>query len=138
EVEVEAIQDELVRATRTWEEKLLDAALQEVPEEQAYDLVATYAGRFAEAYKEMTGAEAAVTDLLALEGLSDDEDTALALYRPADADPGERRLKVYRRNPLSLTEILGTFTDLGVEVLDERPFRVRPTDSRGEAFIYDF
>lgn len=138
EVDVEQIQGELVRATRTWEEKLLESALSEVPEEQAYDLVATYAGRFAEAYKEMVEPAAAVTDLLELEGLEDDDDTSLRLYRPADAAAGERRLKVYRRSPLSLTEVLGTFTDLGVVVLDERPFRVRPTDAHPEAFIYDF
>ncbi|MGC0252084.1 NAD-glutamate dehydrogenase [Pseudactinotalea sp. Z1748] len=138
EVDVEQIQSELVRATRTWEEKVLEAALDRVPQEQAYDLVATYTGRFAEAYKEMVSPDAAVSDLLALEGLADDDDTALALYRPEEANPGERRLKVYRRSPVSLTEVLGTFTDLGVEVLDERPFRVRATDTQAEAFVYDF
>ena len=138
EVDLEQIQERLVQATRTWEEKLLEAALTQVPEEQAYDLVATYTGRFAEAYKEMVQPAAAVSDLLALEALTDDDDTGLALYRPERAKPGRRRLKLYRRTPLSLTQVLGTFTDLGVEVLDERPFRVRPTDTRPEAFIYDF
>ena len=138
EVDVDQIQERLVHATRTWEEKLLDAALAKMPEEQAYDLVATYTGRFAEAYKEMVAPDAAVDDLLALEELADDDATGLALYRPEGAKPGRRRLKLYRRTPLSLTQVLGTFTDLGVEVLDERPFRVRDTDTRSEAFIYDF
>ena len=42
--------------------------------------------------------------------------------------PAERRFKLFRRAPLSLTAVLPFFRNLGVEVVDERPYELRRRD----------
>ncbi len=132
------LQERLLAATRTWDERLTDAALERLDSEEALALASNYAGRFDQAYKESVDPADALDDVLALEALPDADSTAIHLYRPQDDGQSIRRLKVYRRSPLTLSEVLGTFTDLGVEVLDERPYRVRSTERAPEAFVYDF
>ena len=48
--------------------------------------------------------------------------------RSPAAAPDERRFKLYRRGPLSLTHVLPIFTHMGVEVVDERPYEVTRAD----------
>ena len=54
------------------------------------------------------------------------------------AAPGERRFKIYRTGaPVSLSSVLPVLHQLGVEVIDERPYELRCSD-RTTAWIYDF
>ena len=61
----------------------------------------------------------------------------MALYRPADAPDDVRRFKLFRVDPLSLTDILPIFTHMGVEVVDEQPFEVARADGT-TLHVYDF
>jgi glutamate dehydrogenase len=54
-----------------------------------------------------------------------------------DARPGEARLKIFRVGPpLSLSAVLPVLSTMGVEVVDERPYRLDGLDR--PAHIYDF
>src|SRR4029450_3674391 len=59
----------------------------------------------------------------------------------AHQDPGcppdERRFKLYRRGPLTLTRVLPMFTHLGVEAIDERPYEITRSDGV-RVYVYDF
>ena len=48
-----------------------------------------------------------------------------------------RRFKLFRVDPLSLTDILPIFTHMGVEVVDEQPFEVARADGT-TLHVYDF
>ena len=78
-----------------------------------------------------------MADLSHLDRLGDGTGTSVALYRPADAPDDVRRFKLFRVDPLSLTDILPIFTDMGVEVVDEQPFEVARTDGT-TLHVYDF
>lgn len=148
DVDVDALQDRMLRAIRTWEEQLADAVHDrtgdrggrhdvdlEDQEERANTLLATF--RFPEAYKEDIEPEAAVDDLFRLGDLADGVGSVDLGPDPSpDAGPGDRRFKVFSASALSLTLVLPVLTDLGVEVTDERPYSIASPD--GEVFIYDF
>jgi glutamate dehydrogenase len=143
DVDVSALQVRLVEATRTWAEDLTDALRSEVGEEEAARIQHGWAGAFPEAYKEDFPARVAVGDLRRIESLASGEGggpsnaLAMNLYEPVGAAPDERRFKLFRHEPLSLTTVLPFFRNMGVEVVDERPYElVRPDGS--VAYIYDF
>ncbi|SEE86255.1 glutamate dehydrogenase [Ruania alba] len=126
------LQPQLMAATRTWEEDLLDALHGQDGEDRAVPFVRG----FPEAYKEDVDAAGAVADLAQLVLLDGDE-TRVRLYEPGPDSPVHRRIKVYRAQPIVLTDILPAFTDLGVDVVDERPYRVAD-DNGTTRYVYDF
>ena len=132
DVDAEALQVQLVAATRSWEEDLLDA-LHDQPGE---DAGMRFVRGFPEAYKEDFDARAAVGDLRQLVGLTGNE-SRVQLYTPDPTSPAQRRVKVYRASPLILTDVLPMFTDLGVDVLDERPYTITD-EADGDKHVYDF
>ncbi len=137
DVDAAALERDIADATRTWDEDLVEATRVEEGEEAGARLIGLYGKAFPEAYKEDFHPRVAVADLLRMESLDADDAVDLNLYHEAGAPPTERRFKLYRRGPLSLTQVLPLFTHMGVEVTDERPYEV----SRGDGvkvYVYDF
>src|SRR5699024_10081255 len=132
DVDAGHLQVRLAAATRTWEENLLD----ELHEQGSEDAGMRFTRGFPEAYKEDFGAAAAVTDLTRLDGLTGTQ-TRVHLYTPATEDTAQRRVKIYRATPLILTDVLPMFTDLGLDVLDERPYTISD-EGDGQRHVYDF
>ncbi len=128
DVDSAALEREIVEATRTWDEDLVEAARAEYGEEGGARLAGLYGKGFPEAYKEDFHPRVAVADLRFIEALESDEDIELGLYHGPGSPWNERRFKLYCRGPLSLTRILPLFTHLGVEVTDERPYEIRRSD----------
>ena len=94
--------------------------------------------RFPEAYKEDFAAGTAVHDLSRLEALDDDDGLSFEAYTPPSDDEADRRLKVFRTgDPLSLAGALPIFSQMNIEVLDERPYEIERSDG-SVAWIYDF
>ncbi len=137
EVDTEALEKRLVDASRTWDEDLAEAARAEHGEEEAARLAGVYGRGFPEAYKESFTVRQAIADLVNMEELSDAHPTGLALYQPTGGRATDRRFKLYRREPITLTEVLPLFTHMGVEVVDERPYEIRRGDG-GAVYVYDF
>ena len=137
EVDVATLEREIVDATRTWDEDVSGATRAERGEEAGARLVGLYGRAFPEAYKEDFHPRVAVTDIARMESLDTDEMVELNLYQDPGSPADERRFKLYRRGPLSLTQVLPLFTRLGVEVVDERPYEVHRGDGV-TVHIYDF
>ncbi|MFF9287656.1 NAD-glutamate dehydrogenase [Streptomyces griseosporeus] len=137
----ERIEARLVEAARSWADGFAEALGAEFGEERAAELLRRYGNAFPEGYKADHTPRSAVADLARLEGLGDGEsgpDFALSLYEPVGAAPDERRFKIYRRGEaISLSRVLPVLAQLGVEVMDERPYELRCAD-RSIAWIYDF
>ncbi|MDU0312626.1 NAD-glutamate dehydrogenase [Phycicoccus sp. M110.8] len=137
DVDESVLERQLVDATRTWEEDLGEAARTEHGEEAAARLAGLYGRAFPEAYKEDFSPRVGVADIRQMEGLADDDATGLNMYQEPGAPANERRFKLYRRSPLSLTQVLPMFTHMGVEVVDERPYEIERSDGV-TLYVYDF
>ena len=154
EVDAAALERAVAEATRTWEEDLSDAMASELGEEEAGRLGRTWGRAFPEAYKEDFPARAAVGDLRRVDAVCTAADRAgrgagadevaadrlllTHLYHPMGAAEPERRLKLVRARPLSLTAVLPLLRNLGVEVVDERPYRLEGSTDGATAWVYDF
>lgn len=137
DVKIEELQRQLADATRSWDEDLAESSRSEHGEEIGSRIAGQYGRAFPEAYKEDFSARVAVADLRHVEALEHEGDFRLNLYHAPGAPQGERRLKLYRRGPVTLSTVLPVFTDMGVEVTDERPYELQRAD--GALFnIYDF
>ncbi|MGH8862287.1 MAG: NAD-glutamate dehydrogenase domain-containing protein, partial [Jatrophihabitantaceae bacterium] len=133
-----SVEAEVTRAIRRWSDDLLDVLVERFGEDDGEQLLATYENAFPEAYKEDFDAPSAVADLAVLHPLPHDDGLAFALYTPEADDDADRRLKVFRTGrPVSLARALPIFTQMGIEVLDERPYEIE-LSGRDDVWIYDF
>jgi glutamate dehydrogenase len=134
----QAIEQEVLRVTRRWSDDLADLLTVGHGEEEGARLARRYDGAFPEAYKEDFGAGTAVDDLKRMETLPEDDGLGFHVYTPPSDDDADRRLKVYRTGaPLSLARALPIFSQIGIEVLDERPYEITRPDGTA-SYIYDF
>ncbi len=140
DTERERLEERLVEATLTWEEKLHTAARDAHDEDEGARLRMQYGRAFPTAYEQRFGMAATLADITHLERVGADEEhpdrTDMVLYK-GDSPDGMRRFKLFRRGPISLTDVLPRFTDMGVEVVDERPYEVTRADGLS-LHIYDF
>jgi glutamate dehydrogenase len=147
EVDRRVVEEEVRRVTRRWSDDLADLIdVGSTSPDEAARWLRRYAGAFPEAYKEDFDASTAVSDIARLEGLGGEgtegtegtEGLDFAMYVPPPDDVAERRLKVYRAGPaLSLAHTLPIFVQMGIEVLDERPYELHRPDGSA-VWIYDF
>ncbi|MFI0484847.1 NAD-glutamate dehydrogenase [Actinomadura sp. 9N215] len=151
DVDVPELEARLAAAIRSWEDDLGDAIVEQCGEERSGTLGRRFGDAFPEAYKADFPARTAVADLRRLDALTADAggeptadgggasvgDTSINLYEPYSAEPGERRLKIYRLGePISLSRMLPLLQNMGIEVVDERPYEIGTSD--GQRFwIYD-
>ncbi len=132
------VEGAVTKATRRWSDDLADLLVQRHGEEKGARLINTYRGALPEAYKEDFGAEIGVRDLSILDELPADDGLAFALDTCSAQDSADRRLKVFRTGrPVSLAKALPIFTQMGIEVLDERPYEVG-LEGADDVWIYDF
>ncbi|GAA2138803.1 NAD-glutamate dehydrogenase [Actinomadura napierensis] len=137
DVDVDGLEGRLAAATRSWEDDLADAIVEQCGEERSGTLARRYGDAFPDGYKADFPARTAVADLRFLDDLTDDNDTSINLYEPFSAEPGERRLKIYRLGePISLSRVLPLLQNMGVEVVDERPYEVNTSDGQ-RYWVYD-
>ncbi|MCP2259741.1 glutamate dehydrogenase (NAD) [Streptoalloteichus tenebrarius] len=143
------IQDKLAASVRSWDDLMIDAVLAEqhgpdgtqgvVSGESATELGQRYATLFPEAYKEDFTAGEGLADLRRLQALTGEPgDLGMHFYVPGEAEPGERRFKLYLAGQrVTLSAVLPVLQRMGVEVVDERPYEVVREDGV-QCWIYDF
>lgn len=135
--ERDALERRLVETSRTWSDRLGDALDAAHGEEVGDRLMDRFGRAFPTAYEETFTVGQGVADISHLDRLGPDRGTSVALYRPAGAPDDIRRFKLFRVDPLSLTDILPIFTHMGVEVVDEQPFVIDRADGAA-LHVYDF
>ena len=138
QVDEEELQHRLAAVTRTWTESLTEAVAAHVDEGETGDLVARFGNAFPEAYKEDFDGETAYFDLRRIGELLGSAGWARPrLYRAEEDDAHERRIKVYRSEEMSLTDVLPVFAHFGLEVTVQRPYEL-DGDGGPTSYIYDF
>ncbi|MCW2495047.1 NAD-glutamate dehydrogenase [Jatrophihabitans sp.] len=133
------IEAEVARLTRRWSDDLEDLLVARYGDEEGSRLLAAYRDTLPEAYKEDVAPVQAVEDLVILDGLPTQDGLAFRLCLPSDPDdPADRRLKVFRTGQaVTLARALPIFSQMGIEVLDERPYEF-DLPGREDVWIYDF
>ncbi|MBB6378786.1 glutamate dehydrogenase [Pseudonocardia eucalypti] len=133
EPDLERLQALLSECVQTWDDRVL--ALVEGQPGTA-DAVARYLPLIPAAYKEDFDTSQAVADLAKLEGLVDEPD--MVLYQPDGAGRRDRRFKLFLAgDEVALSEMLPVLQQMGVQVIEERPYRITRPDGR-RCWIYDF
>lgn len=135
----DALEAELAHATRSWADDFADAMDDSVGEDLAVRMTRTWSKAFPPSYMaDFTPAEA-VAHAQRFEALSEDS-IDVQLYVPSNTHDVNRRFAIFRRGPaMSLSELLPILQNLGVEVIDERPYDISPATLTGaECHIYDF
>jgi glutamate dehydrogenase len=138
DVDEAMLERELADAVRSWDDQFEQSLMTSVGEERAGGLLSTFGDSFPEAYKEDATAREAVPDILNLDALGE-SGISVALAQPAVvASLRDRRFTIYRVGPaVSLASVIPILNGFGVEVLDERPYRILGSDGV-ERHIYDF
>lgn len=150
-VDASALEARLVTAARSWSEGLSEVLGKALPMDQSTVLSAQWAEAFPASYRVDFEVEDAIEDIRRFEDYGQKYRTAkqenpdavcspgLKVYIPQGAQEDleeDARVKLYMAYPKSLSQILPFFHNLGIEVLDERPFEIQTADKR-DFFLYD-
>jgi len=139
EFEIKAIEAKLIEAARSWRDHLSQALIETRGEETGLAILERYGDAFGSAYRERFPGQAAVSDIERLEEVIASGGIAMNLYTPLDAEGDEVHFKVYHPGrPIALSDILPMLENMGLKVLEEIPFRVRPKGLDGKVWIQDF
>ncbi|MEX6633305.1 NAD-glutamate dehydrogenase [Hyphococcus lacteus] len=111
---------------RTWDDELLDAMRIAHNGATPASLYSKYEKAFDAGYRERTLAVESLSDIAALEKLSDNPIVVRA-YRRADDGDQTVRLKIYKRGtPMTLSTLIPSIENLGLSVMQETSHRVSP------------
>ncbi|GAA1495725.1 NAD-glutamate dehydrogenase [Paeniglutamicibacter kerguelensis] len=135
-----ALETRLVAAVRSWSEGISEAATERYGAEAGTALASNWAEAFPAAYRVDFEVEEALADIERF-GVYEEPDhvgPVIKLYVPEEDEDSEvnARMKLYLTAPLSLSKILPVLQNLGLEVIDERPFAVTPLRAE-ERYLYD-
>ncbi|HJV97823.1 MAG TPA: NAD-glutamate dehydrogenase [Arthrobacter sp.] len=147
-VDADELEKRLVRAARSWSEGISEVLRGRDDDEHAKELAAIWSEAFPASYRVDYEVEEALEDISRFEKYgAEAERTAGArqerpgvhVYLPEGAGATleeDARVKLYMLEPKSLSQILPYFHNMGIEVLDERPFEIETADRR-DFFLYD-
>ena len=153
-VNTDDLEKRLVRAARSWSEGIAEVLHARADgaggskENRAKELASVWAEAFPASYRVDYEVEDALEDIARFEKYGDvaarageaaKEHPGVHVYLPDGAGATleeDARVKLYMLEPKSLSQILPYFHNLGLEVLDERPFEIETADHR-DFFLYD-
>lgn len=139
-IDVAKIEQRLRENGQTWPEKLFQA-LTEVYTDDQY--IAAINSRYAEAfpvgYASHYLAKQAIFDIEKVEEALGSNNIVLDLYRPNDISNRCIRLKVYHvGSPITLSDVLPILENMGLRVIAELPFEIKPNGGETTVWIHDF
>ncbi len=136
QVDAAALERKLAAAVRSWDEDLDAEATRVLGEERAKTLLDQFGASIPETYKTDVSAADAVSDLSTMLGLRQSEaEFAVRLVE----HPERWTLVVYRSGTLiTLSEVLPQLQHMGLEVVDEHPYKFTGSSSAGSFWIYEF
>jgi glutamate dehydrogenase len=147
-VNTEELEKRLVLAARSWSEGIAEVLREGRDVTEAKELAAIWSEAFPASYRVDYEVEDALEDIARFEKYgaaaertagAKQERPGVHVYLPEGAGATleeDARVKLYMLEPKSLSQILPFFHNLGLEVLDERPFEIETADRR-DFFLYD-
>ncbi|MCP5035730.1 MAG: NAD-glutamate dehydrogenase [Actinomycetia bacterium] len=136
--ESEEIESGVQTLIRVWEDDFAGALVGHFGQQAALELQRTYGEAFSPSYRHAFDPRTAAADVEHVDSLNEPGALRLNVYRRPGRPSNSFKLKLYRRGErVSLTSVMPSLTNLGVTVVDERPYEVRPTGC-DPVWIYDF
>ena len=138
EINVKDIENNLIEAARTWDDKLSTALTKKFGGVQGKELAAKYVKAFSRGYKEEVLPSTATVDISFLEKLSDDNKLEMVFYRSQESvDKNDVRLSLYHKDePIFLSDVLPILENFGLRVIGETPYSV--ATENGANWVMDF
>jgi len=138
EVEVGEVEAAIEQLIAVWDDGFASALIGQFGEDEAVRLGRRYGAAFGPDYQRAFEPRLAAADVGHLQALEEPGSLRLSVYREPGRPADAFKLKLYRRGAqVSLTSVMPTLTNLGVTVVDEWPYEVRPADG-DTVWIYDF
>ncbi|TJZ76129.1 NAD-glutamate dehydrogenase [Chitiniphilus eburneus] len=122
EYDAARIEAEIAEIAQRWQDELRAQLRQHAGEETGAARFQRYQRAFPTAYAGDYPARVAVHDIDSLEDVIGSERTGARLIAASHADTRQWRLKLYRASAVELSDSLPLLENLGVRVLDERPY----------------
>jgi glutamate dehydrogenase len=139
DVDADDIERQIVEAGRSWTDQLQEVLIEARGEENGLTLMRRFGDAFPAGYRERFMPTLAVLDIEHIETALGRDGIAMNLYRAVEAGPQELRLKLYNAGAqISLSDILPILENMGLRVLSEEPYRVKPRDSEKAVWLHDF
>ena len=127
--ETDRIEARITAAMRTWTDQLRDELHASLPATTADQLAELFNDAFPGAYEEDVSPAEAIGDLQELAALGSGPNAFGMELRPGDPVSGALHLRLYRREkPIAMSDILPMLENFDLRILNERPYRVTPTD----------
>lgn len=136
--DVQLLEEKIIDALRSWNEKLTGILLERHDEEVGLRLARTIGAAFPPAYMDDVSPWVAAYDVEKIDLLKDNSDLQLSLYRPRNKDTDLIRFKVFKRGePIFLSNVLPILEALGLHIMSERPYELK--FAGGESvWVHDF
>jgi glutamate dehydrogenase len=129
--ELAALESQIAQITLSWEDRLRDRLVEQFGEEEGIALHERFGDAFSPGYRFDFEHRIAVGDIQKLLTLEHDSDLAMRFYRFADEREGMLRLRLYRRGEfVPLSDVMPILENLGLRVVAERPYQIRPAGDR--------
>jgi len=133
-----AIEAEVAQAARSWADQLQDALVGAHGEQTGLALFQRYQRAFGSGYHERFTGEVAVGDIGLIEKTLAGGGIGMSLRRPLEAAEHQIRFKLYHpESPIPLSDALPMLEHMGLKVIDEIPFTIRP-EGDGLVMMHDF
>lgn len=131
EFNVKEIEQNLIEAARTWEDKLASALVGSFGEAKGRELSQKYVNAFPRAYKEEMLPNDALVDIAKLEALSAERPLEMLFYRPQEESNDSKAVRLnlfHKDHPIHLSDVLPMLENFGLRVIGETPYAVRFAD----------
>ena len=125
--DVAAIEAQIAKAARTWNDDLETAVRAEIHDQaRAASLLASYADAFPAGYRDRYDAGEGFRDLTIVETLRDEDEIAVRAFRRATDSTLRFRFKLYRRGeaPARLARVTPILMDMGLSALVEEGYPI--------------
>ena len=145
-LDVDAVEQEIQRLTRTFEDALRDALTGQRGAADAEVAARQWCRVLPKAYTDITAVATAVTDISELESLSGPNAVRMRLLRAPSSDgesssrrDGLLRFRLYKAGEgVELSSFLPLLESLGLVVVEEQPFRMEQSPVWGELQMHDY
>ncbi len=125
---------------QTWSERLTYALSDAYDDDtKITDIAVRYSDAFPIGYTLNYHAKQCVFDIENIERALERNRVILDLYRPGDLDERRIRLKIFHvGSPVTLSDVMPILEDMGLRVIAELPFEVKPEGEEESVWIHDF
>ncbi|WP_286238141.1 NAD-glutamate dehydrogenase [Neptuniibacter halophilus] len=138
QVDMAALEHDVVKVSRDWSEELFAALNETVGEEQGNRLLRQYRYAFTSAYREHFTPANSVYDIQKIEALGEATPITMSFYRVLEQSAELLRFKLFNAGkPLVLSDVIPVLENLGMRVVGEHPYSVRRADG-AQFWIHDF